>query len=83
MKRLVILLSPLLGLVACSEPPTDSGQVIDKDYEHHSHHTQWYLKLEGVVSHNRVVWWYQVEPAVWTNCRIGDRWDIDNPRGCR
>lgn len=86
MKKLLTAVALLAGLLLAGCDPDSSGEVIDKDYKYFGTYPDdyfiWRIQIEGVVAHNRVIWWKEVPHDIWLNCQVGERWDADDPDGC-
>lgn len=83
MGRLLTVLTfvALVASLACNGggdgPPDSRGIVRDK-----RHDDAYELKIEGVTTHNRTLWWQEVTSRVYANCQVGETWDEDDPNGC-
>lgn len=86
MKKLIAGVLIAVALSACNGGGGGSdtrGKVINKSPGSCvSGQTNCQLQIDGVVSHNRTIWWERVNSRVWNNCQIGDTWDQDNSDGC-
>lgn len=84
-KLLTILTLVTVSLLFVGCDPDTSGVVIDKRYTYFGGDPDYFIfeiRIKGVVPHGEVIWWKVVSADIWTNCQVGEHWDIDDPDGC-